>query len=438
MLKQSFVKPIFQLRFFLAGASLALAAACASQTVRDHDSDSSASTPEPEPEPGPGGGPPGPGPAPGPGSGADAGAPPGETCAHEGPPKFDPSDLPECDLCAGARCLPASLVPDGQADRLADCADGTKCVPDEYIETGGKFILDTCASVGGAEGRCASLCLPEVAAKADQLPQSSCAPSERCAPCFDPFDGSPTGVCSISCDPGPTETPTTFDKCCGGIGSCIAQGDVPPDFASRLGQDACSGGFLCAPDELSSSSAVPTTCRSTADAEGRCMPLCLPEVAKQADRLPQDVCPPSHACSPCFDPTSGEETGVCGLGADPGPAEPPVVFPKCCDLKSGATRGTCVPTELVPASRKDSLQRDSCPKDDNSLCVPDVFLDNPDHKFAPCLTAGLAGSGAPGACVPDCVIGIEKLFLGKSTCADGEKCAPCVNPLDGEVTGACG
>ena len=74
-------------------------------------------------------------------------------------------------------------------------------MPDTLIETGGNFILPTCTSVFGAEGRCLSTCVPQLADTADSLPQDICDENERCTPCFDPLqDGAPpTGACELSC-----------------------------------------------------------------------------------------------------------------------------------------------------------------------------------------------------------------------------------------------
>jgi hypothetical protein len=72
------------------------------------------------------------------------------------------------------------------------------------------------------------------------------------------------------------------------------------------------------------------------------------------------------------------------------------------------------------------------------LCVPNPFLTNPDYTFPTCRTAGLF-SGRDGVCVPDCLVsGLEAAILGRSTCAAGELCAPCTNPITGASTGACG
>src|SRR5262249_12672432 len=66
----------------------------------------------------------------------------------QGPPVIDAKALPACS-CAGAHCVPSSLVPASLNGRLADCNQGAKCVPDAVIESGGKFTPTTCRAVGG-------------------------------------------------------------------------------------------------------------------------------------------------------------------------------------------------------------------------------------------------------------------------------------------------
>lgn len=59
------------------------------------------------------------------------------------------------------------------------------------------------------------------------------------------------------------------------------------------------------------------------------------------------------------------------------------------------------------------------------------------YSFPSC-TTGFVGGGQPGACLPDCLISsFQRLPLSRSTCAPGELCAPCTNPLGGGSTGAC-
>ncbi len=346
------------------------------------------------------------------------------------PPPIDPSLLPECtiDGCSNARCVPSSLVPDSVRDLLADCDATNKCVPDAYIETSGVILLPSCRSLANAEGRCVSTCLPAVADQLDRLPQDSCADGERCAPCFDPTTGESTGACGIGCDTGPSEPPVMFADCCGGLGSCVPASLVPEADRAQLGADTCTEpDSLCAPASLLDSSARPMTCHSIADAEGRCLPDCLPAVAAQLDRLPVDVCPELNHCVPCYDPITGEDTGACRLNGDM-PVDPPTTFERCCgDL------GACVPASLVPADQQSQLGSDSC-SDTSLLCVPDELSD-PTVAPTSCRSVG----DVEGRCLPACLpaIAAQADLLPQSTCADAHLCAPCYDPTTGDDTGAC-
>jgi len=181
----------------------------------------------------------------------------------------------------------------------------------------------------------------------------------------------------------------------------------------------------------------PVTCRSTGGAEGRCLADCVPQVMEQADILPVDICEANERCTPCYDPRTGEETGICSIGGDM-PVDPPFVFPTCCET-AGVARGTCVPMELVPEARRSALDEETCPMMMGLLCVPNESVEDPDFVFPSCVTEGFIGGGEPGACVLECLVGgFEGFLLGQSTCGEGEKCAPCDNPLTGMPSGACG
>jgi len=381
------------------------------------------------------------------GDGSDAGAPVGMdsgttttppggedaggddfACPGAMPPPIDPDLLPDCDLCEGAKCVPTSFVPEDQRALLADCGEDGLCVPIDLVETGGEVLLATCSSVGGAEGRCVSLCLPDAAAQADLLPDEGCRSGEVCVPCYDPTTGEDTGACTQGCDPGPSDPPPTIESCCGGLGACLGADVVPADQADLLGPDTCSmDGTLCVPSDLADPTFTPPTCRSVADAEGRCVPACLPSVADQADLLPRADCAEGHLCAPCFDPTTGEDTGACTLNGDM-PSEPPVTFDRCCgDL------GACVPTDAVPADQRDQLGPDTC-EGEGLLCALDTLV----AGATPDTCRSLAD--AEGRCLPACLpdVAAQADLLPRATCPAAHLCVPCFDPTTGENTGACG
>lgn len=354
---------------------------------------------------------------------------PGEgDCAPEDPP-LPPDSLPECGLCDGARCVPNAILDDDEVALLAPCEDeGSSCVPDLFIETFGNFTLEECTSVAGAEGRCLSVCVPQVAEQASLLPQDICEPGWLCAPCFDPLTGEDTGACTQGCDEGPTEDPVTFPDCCGELGSCVPQELVPPEQLDQLGTDTCTGeGVMCAPNELANPSFVPPRCDSVGDFEGRCLPACLPDVAEQAHQLPQADCPDAHLCAPCFDPVTLEDTGACRLNGDE-PEEPPEGFEACC-----GELGSCVPEELVPPEQLEQLGTDTC-AEPGTLCAPN---DLTDPTFTPVVCDSVAE--AEGRCLPACLPDVAEQadMLPQDICPPEHLCAPCFDPTTGEDTGAC-
>lgn len=254
------------------------------------------------------------------------------TCEHEGDPVLDPAGLPACPSACAGHCLSSALVPADQAASLASCDGGALCVPDELIVSGGEFLLDTCESIAGVEGRCVSTCLPEVIEQMDLLPQSTCASTHRCVPCYDPLSGDDTGACRLSCDPGPTDPPTQLPACCGGLGTCVPSGLVPADQSSQLGVDECPAdqGLVCAPSALVPGlTPVPgdltnQPCETSflfqlafgfdaAYKDGVCLPTCIPEVGDAPWPIGDGSCDDDrYNCIPCNDPQNGgASTGAC-------------------------------------------------------------------------------------------------------------------------------
>jgi hypothetical protein len=320
--------------------------------------------------------------------------------------------------------------------------------------------LVTCASIGGEPGVCMSACIPQVQEYYGFLPDDVCGLDEKCVPCISPLDGMSTGACELefSCD-GPTTTdddddppppepvcpyegpplldPQSFLVCalCAGA-HCMPSALVPGEFATRLAACDATQTTKCVPDEfiVSAGNTIPESCVSIAGAEGRCLSRCLPEVAAQEALLPQATCAPSHLCVPCFSPLDGLATGACDLSCDPGPTQPPVTLPSCCD-----DRGTCVPAAAAGAAAE-NLGEDVCPEDQGYLCAPDELIAGT-YQAQACETGFISfffgDEFRPGACLPDCLPAVDSLFIGQDDCADGTKCAPCLDPLSGEPTGAC-
>jgi hypothetical protein len=400
------------------------------------------------------------------GLGSGSGGLPDPGCAGPlGAPR-DPSTLTACctDSVGGAHCLPDDVIPSQLKGFLSECPNGAgACVPDPFIETGGVYTPKSCMSLEGAAGVCLSGCIPQVAQYLTLLPQDVCADDERCAPCTNPLDNTNTGACQISfsCDggggggpsgggggPGPAtcphQGPPVIDPStltsCGADAHCLPDALVPPAMASKLA--ACPDNTsMCVPDVFIAAGGnyIPATCHSVAGAEGRCLSKVLPDVQAKATLLPQDTCGANELCAPCYDPLSGADTGACHLSCDPGPGAGPTKLPTCC-----TGRGTCVPASAA-GSQASQLGQDSCPTAtagmDQLVCAPDVFL-MPGYTPPSCDT-GLLGVlfGAqfkPGVCLPDCIPAVQNFLIGKGSCqTDGDKCAPCLNPLTGQPTGAC-
>jgi hypothetical protein len=383
---------------------------------------------------------------------------------------MDPSTLPSCCTAGHAHCVPSADVSASQASHLSACAGGY-CVPDTFIRSGGTYAPRHCTSLGGADGACESVCIPDVAAVMGALPQDICASDERCAPCINPFDMMPTGACDAidactSADAGaahpdagatdgaradaspdgspdagppvcphvgpPVVDPSTLPTCCSAGGAhCVPSAFVPASEASRLA--TCTGGY-CAPDPFIAAGGeyIPPTCTPFPGGEGRCLSVCLPDVAAQPS-LQRATCGATERCVPCTDPFTGAPTGACTLSCDPGPRLPAVRFPSCCDA-----RATCVPDSLLTPDQIDHLEGGDC--DDGQECVPNEDLDPSFHAPA-CSGVNLfTGDAYTGFCVSDCadLTLLGRLTLDQGTCSGHHTCVPCINPLTGSPTGAPG
>ncbi len=232
----------------------------------------------------------------------------------ENPPTESVIDLALLTVCCdGAHCVPAAFVELEQAENLAACdEDAGYCVPDPFIETQGFMVPTTCQSLAGAEGRCLSICIPQVAEQLDRLPQSTCAANERCSPCCDPMSGEPTGACDQMCDVGPAgECAPAFPTCCeDASGHCIPRDLVPDEDEESL--EDCGGDMACVPDVMQDEAFEGTDCVGQGlmgEYDGVCLPDCLAlDMEWSMDAAP---CPERHVCVPCSSPFGGE-TGAPG------------------------------------------------------------------------------------------------------------------------------
>jgi hypothetical protein len=221
-----------------------------------------------------------------------------------------------------------------------------------------------------------------------------------------------------------------LNTCCHALGICVTNGDLSSDQRALLQRDSCMDEReLCSPVALLDKQPfVPKTCHSVLNAEGRCLPDCVSNLASQAARLPRDVCDTHELCAPCFDPITGNATGSCSLGADPGPRESPQLFVSCCGEGKDGT-ALCVPQSYVPAGK--TLPQASCAAD--LRCLPRSQVLDPNARLPTCTTE----VRGPGVCVAQCIANAAgPIVTVQSTCAAGEVCYPC-QLVDGTSTGAC-
>lgn len=379
-------------------------------------------------------------------------------------PPQNPDSFPKCACGAGgkARCIPKAVLPPQLVSQLEQCDTGA-CVPDALVKTGGK-APPTCKSAFG-EGRCMSLCVPEVAKNAGLLNRGEgnvCADDERCVPCVNPLkNNEPTGVCEIGkpvqvCNDAPSapsggstaplacpyDGPPIVDvksfAACGDGMRCAPAAAMKPEQVAIL-KTCPDGQSVCAPEKAIAAGGnfVPKTCKSVGGAEGRCTNVLIPAVAAQKAMLPRDTCDATELCAPCFSPLDGKETGACRTASCDQPKEPAKPFAGCC-VSNGTPRGKCVPKSLVPPDQAKKLKDDDPNCTAGDVCAPNENLD-PTFKPQLCNANSFLIGSYTGVCVSKCVeFGFAGLALSSGNCPSGNKCAPCIDPLSGKPSGAPG
>lgn len=252
-------------------------------------------------------------------------------CDNPATCEYDPQCAPPADLSllatcgADAHCFPADRLDPQQAAMMAPCELGPSalCVPDTFLLTGGLFTPASCQANLGLEGRCLSVSLPSIAAGAAVLPQSTCAPTERCAACFDLVTDRPTGACSVSCDLGPISAAPALPQCCESYGRCIPREAITdPELEDVLDEKECedieNNAFWCVPNELLQGTSTPCQAHSLflGDYTGVCLSECL-DFGLAGIAFSEGSCDNDYDCVPCE--RDGEPTGAPGCPVPPGP-----------------------------------------------------------------------------------------------------------------------
>jgi len=149
---------------------------------------------------------------------------PSECFLEDSTKKIAPGTFKPC--ADNASCVPSEVIAIFDPKlivRVAPCEDPSeRCVPNEFIQGGMRYVPDTCLAFGLKEGRCLRSIIPEVKKLEAILTQSTCGQGELCSPCVHPLTDAETGACSITpCDPGPASPETGFIGCAEATGRCI-------------------------------------------------------------------------------------------------------------------------------------------------------------------------------------------------------------------------
>jgi hypothetical protein len=160
---------------------------------------------------------------------------------------------------------------------------------------------------------------PDIEAQKDQLPQDTCTPNERCAPCYDPVSGDATGACSsVSCD-APKKPKVVFGNCCNENGKtrgrCVPTSVVGKDASSLDVKECKQGQEVCVPSEQLAQNYVPPACKASnliGDYDGVCISDCIPRDFLTDIATDQGNCTTGFFCAPCKNPLTGAPTGAPG------------------------------------------------------------------------------------------------------------------------------
>ncbi len=208
-----------------------------------------------------------------------------------------------------------------------------------------------------------------------------------------------------------------LEACGNGQGHCYAA-----DKVALAGLPECSTpGEICVPDKvLNANGKTLTPCKFfVKDKPGVCGSMLFGELAAHKDQIPPspECDGENERCTPCIDPTNGNDTHQCdpqgvhvdacvGGATDKGNAS-------CCH-----SAGVCMSKEAAPGDQADSLPHDTCGGE--KVCAPAALVDgNPSR----CYVLGL-----PGVCLDVCFASMlgPSAPVTRSDCRATEVCLPCV------------
>ena len=232
------------------------------------------------------------------------------------------------------------------------------------------------------------------------------------------------------------------ESCCEGLGKCAKPPTGPEATGYSLAECKAGADLKCVPvanaEDADAGSSPIETCKVDLPAtligdlqlEGRCVSSCFVAADPSSANLGQSSCDAGSKCVPCYSPITGQSTGACNQFGDK-PSEPaPQGFAVCGE----GDLGYCVRSEAVMTMNTNGVMLPQLTCSEGFVCAPKLRVLDSKACFAHCESA----IGGPGACIAGYIVDASnRSFLMRSSCAEGELCAPCVSPLDMQPTGAC-
>jgi hypothetical protein len=170
--------------------------------------------------------------------------------------------------------------------------------------------------------------------------------------------------------------------------------------------------------------------------------VCVPCLNVLKGNAPTGVCFEPTSAADCKDnaassSSGGPAPGTSSSGGTTAPIACPYVGPPLIDVNTFPVAACgagmrCVPSDLLPSADLQKTLK-AC---DKGFCAPEKAVAAVGN-YVPKTCSSIAG--AEGRCTNENVPGVaaQKSQLPKDTCDDGELCAPCFSPLDGQDSGAC-
>jgi hypothetical protein len=239
---------------------------------------------------------------------------------------------------------------------------------------------------------------------------------------YDPHKATQELVCDSDFVKADTSGLTACGGAGGGKGHCYDRTKTTLGADDEFADPKCKDTEVCVPDKiLAAAGKKLKTCTFKATgtpAPGACMSVISKQINGNIAALKSDECDDDEGCTPCINPIDKTDTHTCdeqGVHAD---ACTGGALGKQTELCCHGN-GLCIDGDAVPGGQQDSLDRQTCKKD-NQVCAPAALVDGTPHK---CSALGISGV-CLDFCFAEMLQGAKA--IGRGDCGPTEICLPCL------------